>query len=103
MRHTACPAVGMDPCEPARARPMPDLRSAETLVGWPVQDPDGFVLGTVQQLLFDLQSGRIAYAVVASGGFVGQGESRFALTWDDLEAADAPPRLIWHGAAPERE
>jgi hypothetical protein len=38
--------------------------------------------------------------VVASGGFVGQGETRFALAWDGLEAADRSHRFIWHGPAP---
>ncbi|GHC84476.1 hypothetical protein GCM10007320_28930 [Pseudorhodoferax aquiterrae] len=80
---------------------LPDLRSADALLGWSVVDRQGGLLGTVQQLLCDLRTGRIVYAVVASGGFVGQGEARFALDWSGLEAADAPQRFIWHGAAPK--
>nr|WP_186329707.1 PRC-barrel domain-containing protein [Variovorax boronicumulans] len=80
---------------------LPDLRSAETLLGWSVVDRHGSPLGTVQQLLCDLRTGRIVYALVASGGFVGQGEARFALDWSGLEAADGPQRFIWHGAAPQ--
>ena len=88
-----------EPTPPAVA--LPDLRAADSLLGWSVVDRQGDLLGTVQQLLCDLRSGRIAYAVVASGGFLGQGEARFALDWGGLEAAESPPRLIWHGAAPQ--
>jgi sporulation protein YlmC with PRC-barrel domain len=97
----------MEPAPPAPSRPLPgssdlpDLRNAEALLGWSVVDSQGGLLGTVQQLVCDLRTGRIAYAVVASGGFVGQGEARFALDWSGLEAADAPPRFIWRGGAPK--
>ena len=97
----------MEPAPPAPTRPpaglpdQPDLRSADALLGWSVVDSRGGLLGTVQQLVCDLRTGRIAYAVVASGGFVGQGEARFALDWDGLEAADAPQCFIWRGAPPQ--
>lgn len=93
----------MEPAPPASMPPppgVPDLRSAEELLGWAVVDCQGGLLGTVQQLVCDLRTGRIAYAVVASGGFLGQGEARFTLDWGGLEAAAAPQRFIWRGAAP---
>lgn len=91
----------MDPAPDRPNAALPDLRSTEALLGWSVVDAQGGLLGTVQQLLLDLPTGRIAYAMVACGGFMGQGEARFALDWGGLEAADAPQRFIWHGAAPQ--
>jgi sporulation protein YlmC with PRC-barrel domain len=90
----------MDTAPPARPQTPQALRSADRLIGWTVEDRRGCVLGTVRELLLDLDTGRLAYAVVASGGFVGQGETRFALAWDGLEAADRSHRFIWHGPAP---
>lgn len=90
----------MTPSSPVPAQPPRALRSAEHLVGWLVEDRHGNVLGTVRQLLFDLHTGRLAYAVVVSGGFVGEGEACFALAWEGLEPSDARRRFVWHGPAP---
>lgn len=74
------------------------LCSPEKVYGWPVEDSAGRQLGSVNHLLIDLRSGNVAYAVVASGGFLGLGESRFPLAWAELALADdGSHRLIWHG------
>lgn len=90
----------MAPVPPSPVQAPRALRSTDRLVGWTVEDRDGCVLGTVRELLLDLDTGRLAYAMVASGGFVGQGETRFALAWDGLEPAGLCHRFIWHGRAP---
>ena len=90
----------MTPAASSPLRTAHTLRSAEHLVGWPVEDSLGHVLGTVRQLLFDLQTGRLACAVVASGGFMGQGEAHFTLAWEGLEPMDVLERFVWHGPAP---
>lgn len=41
-------------------------------------------LGEVQDLLVDVQSGRIAYALMAAGGVLGIGERHFPLPWTAL-------------------
>ena len=50
-----------------------------------VVDGAGEVLGSIVDLLLDLERGRIAYAVVASGGFIGLGERLVAVPWNALK------------------
>lgn len=50
-----------------------------------VIDEAGEVLGSIVDLLLDLERGRIAYAVVASGGFMGMGERLVAVPWNALK------------------
>lgn len=56
--------------------------SAGTLTGDPVRNRDGDRLGTLHEIVIDLESGRVAYTVVASGGFLGMGDKFFAIPWD---------------------
>ena len=88
---------------PAPAPPPSGRRlcSPEKFYGWPVEDQAGRVLGTVNHLLIDMRHGQVAYAVVASGGFLGLGEARFPLPWHALEPArDGTARFIWNGVPP---
>lgn len=47
---------------------------------------DGQALGTVVDLVVDCKCGTVAYVVVASGGFMGMGEMRYALPWSSVSA-----------------
>jgi hypothetical protein len=49
-----------------------------------VVDSGGEVLGSVVDLLLDLKLGRIGYAVVAIGGFMGIGARLVAVPWNAL-------------------
>lgn len=60
----------------------PQVLSASTLVGDKVTNPQGENLGEVRELVFDPDSGRVAYAVVALGGFLGLGEKLYAVPWE---------------------
>lgn len=72
------------------AGPGDRLVRAAALAGEPVVSRDGAPLGNVCELLLDVQRGRIAYAVVAHGGFMGLGERLHAVPWCALRAgADA--------------
>ena len=62
------------------------LTPGTTLCAQIVVDGAGEVLGSVVDLLLDLERGRIAYAVVASGGFMGLGERLVAVPWNALKA-----------------
>jgi hypothetical protein len=82
-------------------RPARDLCTPEKVYGWMVEDRSGRVLGSVNHMLIDLHRGNVAYVIVAQGGFLGLGESRFPLAWHELELApDGSHRLIWCGAVP---
>lgn len=58
--------------------------SASTLIGDSVENAQGEKLGKLEEIMLDLQSGRIAYAVLSFGGFLGLGEKLFALPWHKL-------------------
>lgn len=42
------------------------------------------LLGHLEEILLDVQHGRIAYAVMGAGGFLGLGERYFAIPWAAL-------------------
>ncbi|TMH37000.1 MAG: PRC-barrel domain containing protein, partial [Betaproteobacteria bacterium] len=44
----------------------------------------GDILGEVVEIMLDVPRGRVAYAVMASGGFIGIGDKLFALPWSAL-------------------
>ncbi len=41
-------------------------------------------LGKIEELMVDLETGRIAYAVLSFGGFLGLGDKLFAVPWSAL-------------------
>ncbi|MEX0826530.1 MAG: PRC-barrel domain-containing protein [Acidimicrobiia bacterium] len=59
----------------------PRLLSAHSLMSDRVQQPSGEHLGDMKELMIDLDTGRIAYAVLSFGGFLGLGDKLFALPW----------------------
>ena len=67
----------------------PLVLSASTITGDSVVDPRGKSLGKIHELMLDMHNGRIAYAVLSFGGFLGMGNKLFAIPWDMLEL-DAP-------------
>jgi len=59
--------------------------SATTLIGDDVRNSAGEDLGKIEDFMIDLDSGRIAYAVLSFGGFLGMGDKLFAIPWQSLE------------------
>src|SRR5919198_2578465 len=57
------------------------LVKGSTFIGADVEDPQGQNLGDIKDIVIDRASGRIAYAVVSFGGFLGMGEKLFAVPW----------------------
>jgi sporulation protein YlmC with PRC-barrel domain len=55
--------------------------TAKTLIGDDVRNSQGEKLGTVQDFMIDLESGKIAYVVVSHGGVLGVGDKLFAIPW----------------------
>ena len=64
--------------------PGPELMGADTLVGNDVYNPKGEKLGDIKEVMLDMRSGRVAYAVLSFGGFLGMGEKLFAVPWNAL-------------------
>lgn len=65
--------------------PGPQILSASSLAGDDVVNSQGEDLGEIKELMIDVRSGRVAYAVLAFGGFLGMGEKLFAIPWSALE------------------
>lgn len=59
--------------------------SASTLAGDHVQNSAGEDLGKVNEIMIDIPSGKVAYAVLSFGGFLGMGNKLFALPWSALK------------------
>jgi sporulation protein YlmC with PRC-barrel domain len=64
--------------------PGPQVMAADTLEGDEVVSASGEKLGKVQDIMLDVPGGRIAYAVLSSGGFLGLGDKLFAIPWSAL-------------------
>jgi sporulation protein YlmC with PRC-barrel domain len=62
----------------------PQFLSATTMIGDDVLNPAGEDLGEIKELMIDVESGRVAYAVLSFGGFLGLGDKLFAIPWDAL-------------------
>lgn len=58
--------------------------SAETVIGTAVENRQGETLGTIKSVMIDKVSGRVVYAVLSFGGFLGLGERYHYLPWSVL-------------------
>ena len=59
--------------------------SAGTLMGDDVKNAAGEDLGKLEEIMVDVETGRISYAVLSFGGFLGFGDKLFAIPWSALE------------------
>jgi sporulation protein YlmC with PRC-barrel domain len=66
------------------AGPGPEVMAADTLKGDSVVNAQGEDLGKIEHIMLDVQQGRIAYAVLSFGGFLGMGDKLFAIPWAAL-------------------
>lgn len=58
--------------------------SASSIRGDSVRNLEGEKLGEIEDLVIDLASGAVAYAVLSFGGFLGLGEKLFAVPWNAM-------------------
>jgi len=59
--------------------------SASTLDGDTVRNSAGEDLGKINDIMIDIPTGRVAYAVLSFGGFLGMGDRLFAIPWSVLK------------------
>lgn len=64
--------------------PGPALMGTDTLIGDHVHNLQDEHLGTVKEIMLDMQTGMVAYVVMASGGVLTIGEKLFAVPWESL-------------------
>ncbi len=72
----------------------PALLSAATITGDEVCNLDDEELGTIRDIMLDLQTGKIRYVVVSSGGILGLGERLFAVPWNAFKQDKENKRFI---------
>src|SRR5262249_61439995 len=70
------------------------LLSTETLLGSDVKNPQGQDVGDLKQLMLDPHTGRVMYAVVAIGGFLGMGAKTVIVPWHALEVGRDGKSLV---------
>ena len=62
----------------------PRVLSAASIIGTKVVNAEGEPLGSIKDLVVDLDDAQIAYAVLSFGGFVGLGDKLFAIPLEAL-------------------
>src|ERR1019366_3386977 len=72
----------------------PKVLAADTLTGDKVVNHQREDLGKIEHLMIDLATGRIAYAVLSFGGFLGMGDKLFAIPWSALALDTIEKRFI---------
>jgi hypothetical protein len=71
-----------DMAEPRTARYTDIVPAKKTVIGSKVVNAQNEDLGKIEDLVLDAGAGRIAYAVLSFGGFLGMGEKYFAIPWN---------------------
>lgn len=71
-----------------------NVLSAGTVTGDNVVNSNGDDLGKVEEVMLDTDHGRIAYAVLSFGGFLGIGDKYFAIPWESLQLDKENHRFV---------
>lgn len=72
----------------------PQTLSSSSINGTTVINAKGENLGNVKDLMIDLDTGRVAYAVLSFGGFLGLGDKYFAMPWEAFKIDTEHERFI---------
>lgn len=68
--------------------------SASRIIGEAVVNRQSENLGKIHELVIDAQAGRVAYAVLSFGGFLGMGNKLFAMPWSAFGFSNTENKLI---------
>ncbi|MBP1849672.1 PRC-barrel domain-containing protein [Rhizobium halophytocola] len=61
-----------------------DLIASDKVEGTKVYGSDGEHIGSIERLIVEKRSGRVSYAVMSFGGFLGIGHDHYPLPWAKL-------------------
>jgi PRC-barrel domain len=70
--------------QPTNVRETISLIGSDKVENTPVYRSNGEQVGTIQRVMIDKLSGKVAYAVMSFGGFMGIGEDYYPLPWNVL-------------------
>ena len=74
--------------------PGPQLMGADTLIGNDVYSQNEEDLGDIKEIMLDTSTGKVSYAVLSYGGFLGIGEKLFAVPWEALKLDTINKRFV---------
>lgn len=74
--------------------PVRAINRAHNLIGMEIRNRNNENLGEIKDLVIDLQSGKVAYAAIASGGFIGVGEKLVAVPLSALTPSDKSDKYL---------
>jgi sporulation protein YlmC with PRC-barrel domain len=74
--------------------PGPEIMGANSLIGNDVYNNEEEDLGDIKEIMLDMATGKVAYAVLAYGGVMGLGEKLFAVPWGALTLDTVNERFI---------
>ena len=61
------------------------LIGSDKVDGTAVYGADQKKIGSVERVMIDKMSGKVAYAVISYGGFMGMGEDHYPTPWSNLK------------------
>lgn len=61
------------------------LIGSDKVQGTAVYGPDGEKIGAIERVMIEKVSGRVSYAVLSFGGFLGIGDDYYPLPWPSLK------------------
>jgi hypothetical protein len=62
-----------------------DLIASDKVEGTKVYGLDGEHIGSIERFLVEKRGGKVSYAVLSFGGFLGMGHEHYPLPWSKLE------------------
>ncbi|WP_372625381.1 PRC-barrel domain-containing protein [Arsukibacterium sp.] len=75
------------------------LLSADSITGDEVCNMQDEKLGKIQNIMLDTTEGKIRYAVLSAGGFLGMGDRLFAVPWKALKLDAKNKRFLLNADA----
>lgn len=72
----------------------PMVLSASTLEGDDVVNPGGEKLGKLKEVMIDITTGNVGYAVLSRGGVMGMGEKLFAIPWSIMTVDGESEQIV---------
>jgi hypothetical protein len=67
------------------AKEQGNLIGSDKVEGTAVYGADGEKIGSIERVMIDKPSGRVSYAVLGFGGFLGIGNDHYPLPWQSLK------------------
>ncbi|MDI7863982.1 PRC-barrel domain-containing protein [Rhizobiaceae bacterium n13] len=61
-----------------------DLIASDKVVGTDVYGADRHHIGSIERIILEKEGGRVSYAVLGFGGFLGIGDDHYPLPWSKL-------------------